>query len=368
MSRLRPHALCIFLVGCSPTEKPSARPAALSASTVPVASVVAASASTPARVPLSPVAAPAAAPPLAFEEAWDFVYGVPAGAASADRKAVAPEVRAECTISEVPALCILRKHPQGTRTLTFAEEVWRKHHVAVGHLPPEWMDGGYRGKIELKPQFAEASDARQLPWILAAMDAQRTFRDAVTAKLGVAPRPFSGLPSHLRFFVSVGRTTPAAMAIVLASTDQFYWNLHGSLHRDAKSVTETVIHEAFHLEDDHHGGWSLRALTATHAKILAQCSGKSATARDACLAPFAPGRTRVRGGTFYAFHGGNDAREYGAELAVRFFEEALAAPPSPWKCATAENSYAWGAFVTEFWSGKDPLPACLTSSSGVPAP
>jgi len=233
------------------------------------------------------------------------------------------------------------------------------------------MDGGYRGKIELKPQFAEASDARQLPWILAAMDAQRTFRDALTAKLGVAPRPFSGLPNRLRFFVSVGRTTPAAMAIADGTADSFYWNLHGSLHRDAKSVTETVIHEAFHLEDDHHNGWSLRALTATHAKILAQCSGKSAAARDACLAPYAPGRTRVRGGTYYAFHGGNDAREYGAELAVRFFEEALGnggPPQKAWKCATAENAYAWGAFVTEFWSGKDPLPACLTSSSGAPAP
>jgi hypothetical protein len=366
VSRLRAHACCIFLAGCSPAEKPNPRPTPLSAPVVAasapaqeIAPATSELASDGGGAPLS-----AAALPLAFDEAWDFVNG----AAAADRKPVPPEVRAECTPSEVPALCILRKQPQGARTVSFAEELWRKHHVAVGQLPPEWMDGGYRGKIELKPQFAEASDARQLPWILAAMNAQRTFRDALTAKLGLAPRPFSGLPNRLRFFVSVGRTTPAAMAIAIAATDQFYWNLHGSLHRDAKSVTETVIHEAFHLEDDHHNGWSLRALTATHAKILAQCSGKNAAARDSCLAPYAPGRTRVRGGTFYAFHGGNDTREYGAELAVRFFEEALAAPPNPWKCATAENSYAWGAFVTEFWSGKDPLPACLISSSGVPAP
>jgi len=74
-----------------------------------------------------------AAPPLAFEEAWDFVYG----ATASDRKAVPPEVRAECTPSEVPALCILRKHPHGGRTVSFAEELWRKHHVAVGQLPPE---------------------------------------------------------------------------------------------------------------------------------------------------------------------------------------------------------------------------------------
>lgn len=72
----------------------------------------------------------------------------------------------------------------------------------------------------------------------------------------------------------------------------------------------------------------------------------------------------VRGGTFYSFQPGNDVREYGADLAVRYYREqrgALGQGPrvSPaFKCGTKENARAWALFVEEFFGGIDRVSAC----------
>jgi hypothetical protein len=86
----------------------------------------------------------------------------------------------------------------------------------------------------------------------------------------------------------------------------------------------------------------------------------------ACLAPYAPNDTMVRGGTFYAFqqNNGDPVREYAAELAVRYFKEqsemraAGKLARRAFKCGPAQNARAWRALVDEFFAGRDLVPGC----------
>lgn len=158
----------------------------------------------------------------------------------------------------------------------------------------------------------------------------------------------------MRFYRTPGRHTPAAYA----SGDVLAYNVDGGLNVSAAAVHETLVHEIFHLNDQAAGDWSSSALAAGYDAVRARCG-----ARTACLAPYAPGTTRVRGGTYYAFQPGNDVREYGAELMTRFVLEAEAAldgaPRQPaFKCGPLENASAWQALVARFFAGVDPTPAC----------
>jgi hypothetical protein len=90
-------------------------------------------------------------------------------------------------------------------------------------------------------------------------------------------------------------------------------------------------------------------------------------ANAACLAPFAPNSTLVRGGTYYAFQPGNDVREYAAELAIRYYreqrgilKEGPAVTPA-FKCGRPENVEAWAAITSEFFGGIDLVPACVAA-------
>jgi hypothetical protein len=93
--------------------------------------------------------------------------------------------------------------------------------------------------------------------------------------------------------------------------------------------------------------------------IVAKCPG----AKIACLKPYAPNDTTVRGGTYYAFqpNNGNGVHEYAAELAVRYWEEhsallakrRLRKPPS--SAARRERTGLEGA-RRQFFAGRDLTP------------
>lgn len=204
-----------------------------------------------------------------------------------------------------------------------------------------------RGTVHLVPELPVGPYRRHLEWTEAAFARMDRFFTA----LGVQDYRYGGLA--IRYMSSTGgRTTPSAT--MLSWTLEY--NVRGAIHTGPERVAETLFHEVFHGNDQAHGWWSMRALTPIYTAILAKCGQDTA-----CLAPYAPARTIVRTGTYYAFDDDNDVREYAAELAIRYFVEHEAilagAPVEPFKCRTPENTRAWDALVTEFFR-VDRTPPC----------
>ena len=238
------------------------------------------------------------------------------------------------------------------KAAALARALWADRGDVAGVGPDEHMDGGYRGPIHLVPALPVGRDRAHLAWVAQAMhEIDRFFADVFVE----APRyRWRGLA--FRFVRSVGKRTPSAYATGWA----IEYNLAGSLLTSAGGVRETLIHELFHANDEDHGDWSAGHLQADYDAIVARCK----TTR--CLAPYAPGSTMVRGGTYYAFqpNNGNGVHEYAAELAVRYFREQrevldtgkLARPA--FKCGPPENARAWRGLVDEFFAGRDAVPAC----------
>jgi hypothetical protein len=220
------------------------------------------------------------------------------------------------------------------------------------------MDGGWRGRLQLVPELPVGRHRRHLDWIaLAAADFDAFF--AGLAGRASAPLPYRYEPLELKFFRSVGRTTPSAYA----SDWSIAYNVSGSLHYHADAVRETMFHEIFHLNDRAHGHWSARVLTPLYDAIVEGCT-KAGKLVTGCLSPYAPNDTQVRGGTYYAFQPGNGVWEYAAELAIRYYREqrallaGKAAPGKPFKCGPVPNARAWERLVDEFFGGVDLSPAC----------
>jgi hypothetical protein len=257
---------------------------------------------------------------------------------------------------ETEAKCILHRNFSDPKAEALALSLFRDHRIAVSAEPSHTMDGGYRGMIEVKGTLPEAASRKHLEWSIAAFTKHQAFRKAfaASAKIAEAELPYFFSPKSLRFFTSSPRPTPSAYAI----DEKIAYNLIGTLMQTEASVEETLLHEVFHLNDQAHKSWSLTALGGIHSRIHDKCGE-----RTPCLTRYSPGTTMVRGGTYYAFHKGNDAREYAAELMVRFYREvskALVGKPvtNAFKCQAPENAEAWQAFLNEFWKGYDPLPAC----------
>jgi len=221
------------------------------------------------------------------------------------------------------------------------------------------MDGGFRGKLHILPALPTGDDRVQLERVLAAArDYEKFFAD-VGLKASYRWRNLS-----FRFFRSasgpagheVPRTTPSAYA---DGTFTLAFNLKGSLLTTDTGVRETIFHEVFHMNDAAHGDWSARTLAHDYAAILAKCGAMNV----ACLRPYAPNDTMVRGGTYYAFEPNNGVpvREYAAELALRWYKEQRAvlrhAPMAAFKCGPAENKRSWNALVKEFFA-IDLVPPC----------
>ena len=216
------------------------------------------------------------------------------------------------------------------------------------------MDGGFRGSITLVPELPVGPHARLLHDVLSAQRSMAAFLAQVSAR---APDPvrFRHTGIAWRFFRSVGRKTPSAMA----GDWEIAVNVSGGLLTTAAGVEDTLMHEMFHNNDE--GDWSRRQLGATVDAIVARCGTDTA-----CLEPYSPGTTKVKGGTWYAFQpdNGDPAHEYAAELSLRYLRETRAAlqgapPPAPFRCRTPENRAAWDAYVATFMGGLDLSAPCV---------
>ena len=116
-----------------------------------------------------------------------------------------------------------------------------------------------------------------------------------------------------------------------------------------------------------HGDWSYKELHVLFDPIVKKCG-----TQIACLAPYAPSDTMVRGGTYYAFQpdNGDAVREYAAELALRWYKEQRASlagagaekstklVKKPFKCGPPENAKSWALMITEFFGGIDLTGGC----------
>ena len=234
-----------------------------------------------------------------------------------------------------------------------ALRLFDRDHVVVDVESAQTINGGFRGTIAIVPALPSGNERPHLVWTDAA------FADFDAFFAALAPHEtdvnYKFRPVTLRFFRSVGRTTPSAYA----RDWTIAYNVDGSLMTSETAVRETLFHEIFHLNDQAHGDWSERALAPIFAAITSKCG-----ARTNCLMPYAPGTTKVRNGTYYAFHPGNGVGEYAAELALRYYREERAALRNepfgarPFKCGPAENAQAWSAIVREFFGGIDRAPVC----------
>lgn len=227
--------------------------------------------------------------------------------------------------------------------------------TVTGVITEHTMDGGWRGDLHLVPEPPVGQYRRHLQWVKSGFEDIDAFFAGLDAKRPPGTRSsYRYRALALRFFRSVGRTTPSAYA----TEWEVSYNVSGSLHAGAAAVRETMFHEVFHLNDAAHGRWSSRALTGIVNGILSECGQKTA-----CLTPYAPGTTMVRGGTYYAFQKGNGVWEYAAELATRYYTEHAAIlrgdklKKAPFKCGPPANQKAWTALVDEFF-GVDLTPAC----------
>lgn len=242
-----------------------------------------------------------------------------------------------------------------------AHRLYERWRVVAGVEPAHRMNGGYRGVIQLEPALPVRSARHHLAWIVAAL----TDFDALFARLGGRGRvAYRHQTIALRFMRSIGKRTPSAVARAEGGWT-VAWNLDGSLHRSEEAVRETLFHEIFHLNDFTHGAasggaWSSAALSGVFDAVVKRCGTDAA-----CLAPFAPNHTKVRGGTYYAFQPGNGVHEYAAELAIRYYREQRAAlrgdagrAPAAFKCGPAENARAWALLRDEFFGGVDLTPPC----------
>jgi hypothetical protein len=249
------------------------------------------------------------------------------------------------------------RYADDRESAAIATELFERSGSVAGVQVEQDMDGGFRGRIHLVPELPVGPQRRHLAWVVSAL---RDF-DGYFAAMGAAhPVRYRTGPLALRFFRSVGRTTPSAYAEGWSVS----YNVAGSLFGSADAVRETLFHEIFHLNDADHGDWSARALGADYAGIVARCG-----TRVACLRPYAPGDTMVRGGTYYAFQpeNGEAVHEYAAELALRWYrEQRLVRHGEPlgrpaFKCGPRENARAWAALVEEFFGGADRVPPCQSA-------
>lgn len=287
--------------------------------------------------------------------------GAPATASFDEVAAVLYVEPSKCPQREIDCLFAARYTGDATAAAT-AKSMLDRWNIVAGVEHAYTMDGGYRGMIRIEPAVPTGVDKKQLDWIVAAFDDLERFEGELKAPAANAfgAARYRWRPLTFRFFRSVGKRTPSAYA----QGWTIAWNLNGSLHTSGDAVRETLTHEIFHLNDYAHHmpnselPWSDSALAGLYDSIVKKCG-----TAIACLTPYSPGETLVRGGTFYSFQPGNDVREYAAELASRYIREQRATlrklpGKKPFKCGPSENARAWSAIRAEFFSGIDVTPPC----------
>lgn len=277
--------------------------------------------------------------------------------------AIRKQKLAECSESahdrQSAIRCLLQAfYKSDPKAASLALELYERSGNVIGVEVEHDMDGGYRGMLHLVPEPAVGQHRKHLEWINAAAADHQQFFKGLEGRTAEKVN-YRWAPILFRVFRSVGRRTPAAYA----SGWTIAYNVSGTLNISADMVRETLFHETFHLDDQHHDDWSAKTLNTLYDKIVAKCGAKTA-----CLQPYAPNDTVVRGGTYYAFQPGNDVREYAAELAIRYYKEhrAMFVPGAskwtqkPFKCGPAENAESWDALRKEFFGNVDLTPACKT--------
>jgi hypothetical protein len=247
---------------------------------------------------------------------------------------------------------VYRADPAAARIATALHE---DTGIVAGLLPEQDFDGAYRGHLHLVPRLPVHADRRHLEDAAAALRDFDTFFAEVQRRSG-RQVAFRWRPLGLRFFESVDRRTPSAVATGWTIAH----NVRGSLFTSPTRTRETYAHELFHLNDQARGDWSRAALGGVYRRIVARCG-----TAVACLGPYTPDDTRVRvkGGTYSAFMPDNGVTEYAADVARRWYVEHRAAlagrpPQVPWRCRTPENDEAWRAVAAAFFGGIDLLPPC----------
>jgi hypothetical protein len=282
--------------------------------------------------------------------------------AAPDKPAI-PTSEARKILPDAPASCgadvecmLDASYAKDPKAKALAIALYRDNGSIAGVGPHEIMDGGYRGKIKLVPQLPMLGYRKHLEYMTyATKSIDEFFKKLYDGQ----PKPkYRVRDILLRFVRSPGKRTPSAYAMGWLVE----YNVDGSLLISNAGVRETYFHELFHSNDGDHGDWSPKHLQKDYDAILKKCP----TRTIACLTPYAPNKTVVRGGTFYAFQpgNGNSVHEYGAELAVRWWEEHMEIlekgklAKKPFKCGPAENGRSWKALVDEFFGGRDLTPAC----------
>jgi len=342
-------ALAVGAVACTPHE-----------STSPVTVTADASAelrdgdapppTAPAPVPEAPAAS------VTFDELLAILF--------AERTTNAPIVAA-CPVTlpaEARIRCVYDERYKGDpKAAGIAHELYVKWHVVAGVEVAHTMDGGYRGMIRIEPAVPVGENRHHLEWVAAAIRDFDTFfgelekSRVAQGRPGTSPKPYRFQPITLRFMRSIAARTPAAYA----HDWEVAYNFVGTLNVSAEAVRETMFHEVFHLNDAAHGSWSPGALGSVFDAVVKRCG-----TAIACLEPYTPNGTIVRGGTYYSFQPGNGVMEYAAELALRYYREQRAAlrklpKVRPFKCGPPENARAWALMRDEFFGGADAVPACL---------
>ena len=240
-----------------------------------------------------------------------------------------------------------------------ARELYAKYGILAGLERDHYEEMSWRGKIHIVPEAPLGKYRAHLAWLAsAAAEFDALFR-ALDPDHTIAFR-YTWHPFTLRYFRSVDRTTPSAYA----AFDEWMiaYNVVGSLNTSEEGVHELYFHELFHRNDGDDGHWSARVLGPIYRAITAKCG-----TRIACLTPYTPTTTTVRGGTYYAFQPEdyNPVHEYAAELAIRWYREhraitkKLAKVPA-FKCGPKENAESWKLIVDEFFGGVDRVPACAS--------
>ncbi len=339
-------ALVTLLVGCATRPAPE-RAAPKPSTPVAVAPSAAPSASTSEDVPVVEAKPPAVS--AAEAEKVLFLGKTPSSVTSACAASVGDEARIRCLLTQ--------RYDSDAAAQKLALDLYTQSGDVAGLEPRQMFDGGYRGIIELVPELPVGKHRKHLAWV---EEGTRDF-DRVYSALDLAAAASGKKIGYrwraltLRFFRSVDRTTPNGFA----KDWSYAYNVSGSLLHSAVAVRELMVHEIFHLNDGGHDEWSSSALAKVQEDVIKKC-GKDI----ACLTPYAPHDTIVKGGTYYAFQPGNGPWEYAAELAVRHFREHRAVldkqklAGKAFKCGPAPNGKAWQLFVDEFWAGLDLVPAC----------
>ena len=300
-------------------------------------------------------------PPPTFDEILTVLF--------AEKTTAAPIVAA-CPVSLPPdarVRCLYDERYKGdAKAAGIAHELFVKWHIVAGVEIGHTMDGGYRGMIRIEPAVPVRENRHHLEWVAAAIRDFDTFfgelekyragtgRSVLFTAGAASPKPYRFEPITLRFMRSVGARTPAAYA----HDWEVAYNFNGTLNISADSVRETMFHEIFHLNDAAHGSWSPQALGEVFDLVAKKCGTSIA-----CLTPYTPNETIVRGGTYYSFQPGNGVMEYAAELALRYYREERAAlrdlpKVKPFKCGPPENAKAWALMRDQFFVGIDAVPPC----------